>query len=265
MNGAGQKVKIGRMRLNNGNKSNRLYVSHCFKIVWIKKGNALWNIGGELCRVEGNDVVLLNNEEVRRIMDITSREDLEFLVVEFEPRFLFDSDLLPLFLQRINGYSHRIIDKHPEITGLLRRIDEEDSTRGDYSEVIVEACTLQILALAARQINLLKACGIGVNDQMRQVLAYIDKSFTRPVRLSDLAGVAHMSTTAFSRYFTKCNGIGPVQYIKRKRIEYAVYLLEHTERTVLDIGMECGFQNISNFYKAFQALTLKNPGAYRIR
>lgn len=243
--------------------SRKPHISHRFKFVWIRDGSGFWNIAGDVCPFKRHDLVLLNNEEQRFVEQITSPEDLQFFIAELEPRLLFDTGLLPLFTTPVNGYTHRIIPMDGRMMGLLELMLEENSSPGSYSRIIIVSSIMQLLSLVARRTGLAPGSGPQVNPLMKQVLAYIDRHFTRRISLEELAGIAHMSSTAFSRYFTKYNRIGPSQYIKRKRIALAIHLLEHTDRTILDIAMECGFQNVSNFYKAFRSLTRQAPGDYR--
>ena len=47
------------------------------------------------------------------------------------------------------------------------------------------------------------------------------------------------------------------------RIENAQHLLETTDRSILDISGSCGYNNISNFNRAFRRVTGKTPREYR--
>ncbi|MDF2935148.1 MAG: helix-turn-helix protein [Paenibacillaceae bacterium] len=258
-----QSIWLYQRSFTNQTISQKPHVSHRFKAVWIRKGCGFWNIAGDVCAIKPDDLVLLNNEEERVIEQITSDENLDFFIMEFEPRLLFDSGLLPLFTEQVNGYAHRIVAADRAMLHILERIREEYASRDGFTHLILVSCVMQLLALFARRTDFAPGGRPRVNPLMKQVLAYIDGHYTRRITLEELAGIAHMSSTAFSRYFTKYNGIGPAQYIKRKRIAQAIRLLEETDRTILDIAMDCGFQNISNFYKAFHSLTRQAPGDYR--
>ncbi len=72
-----------------------------------------------------------------------------------------------------------------------------------------------------------------------------------------------MSVSGFSRYFTKCMGIGFAEYIMQKRIQLAIHMLQDSDKTVLEIALDCGFNNAASFYKAFKKITKLNPGDYR--
>jgi AraC family cel operon transcriptional repressor len=79
-------------------------------------------------------------------------------------------------------------------------------------------------------------------------------------RLYLLAG---RSPAYVSRAFRKYLGATPTAYLNRQRLEYARYLLKYTNRSVLDISMECGFDNLSHFYHLFTANARQAPAAYR--
>lgn len=263
MDQSGKKIRVSERTYDQSSKSRRFYVSHHFKIVWVKDGSAIWNIAGYSRTVTKDDIVLLNNEEKRMLETIVSPE-LVFFTMEFEPQFLFNSELFFLFSERAeDGSCHRIVRSDAAIGGLLERVREEHRCGTPYSETIIASCVIYLLALAARQIGLTPRPRLKVNSRMSEVLAYIDERYTRRITLEELASIARMSPTGFSKYFTKYNGIGPSQYMKRKRIELAIRLLEETDRTILDIALECGFQNVSNFYKAFHSLTQHVPSDYR--
>ena len=258
-----QSIGVYIKSFSNQTISPKPHVSHRFKAVWIRSGRGFWNIAGDVCAVKRDDLVLLNNEEQRVIERITSPENLDFFIVEFEPRLLFDSGLLPLFTKPVNGYAHRIVPADADMLDILICIQREHANRDGFSHLILVSCIMQLLALSARRTGLSPGGGPRMNPLMKQVIDYIDQHYTRRISLEELAAIAHMSSTAFSRYFTRYNGIGPSQYLRRKRIALAIRLLEETDRTILDIAMDCGFQNVSNFYKAFHSLTRQVPGAYR--
>jgi AraC-like DNA-binding protein len=256
-------LTVRRQTFQNANKSNKTYVSHCFKAVWVQQGEAVWNIAGHRSYIRRNDVVLLNNEEKRRLEEIGVKEDLIFLVIELEPRYLYDVGLLALFTQRSLGYAHRIIHADSTLAELLQKIDQEEQSRRAYNKVMIAAHVTELLTRIARKESVAPAQATRIPPWMGAVLAYIEHAYDRKITLAELAAIAHMNTSAFSKAFTKANGIGPSQYLKHKRIGHAISRLEETDLTVVAIAVDCGYSNIANFYKAFHSLTGQTPSDYR--
>ena len=54
-----------------------------------------------------------------------------------------------------------------------------------------------------------------------------------------------------------------LEYIHRKRLEYACDLLSNTENPIADICFESGFGSLQRFFMVFQKYLETTPGAYR--
>ncbi len=99
--------------------------------------------------------------------------------------------------------------------------------------------------------------------QLSKVLDYIDTYLDRKIQLVDLAGLLNMSSFHFSRLFKQSIGTSPHQYLSQQRIEKAKHLLKKTDRLIVDIALECGFNNHSHLSKQFRQFTGMTPKAYR--
>ncbi|MCI6732887.1 MAG: AraC family transcriptional regulator, partial [Lachnospiraceae bacterium] len=63
--------------------------------------------------------------------------------------------------------------------------------------------------------------------------------------------------------FKKISGVSPVNYLIQLRIEQAKRMLKESNLTILEISMECGFNNTSYFIRQFRKYTGKTPREYR--
>ncbi len=100
-------------------------------------------------------------------------------------------------------------------------------------------------------------------DQLKVVLEYIEQNYTAPLTLSQLASVANMNPSYFCRFFRSITHQSPMDYVNRYRIEKVAQLLHHSNRPAMDISMECGFDNYSNFIKVFKKYKGMTPKKYR--
>ncbi len=99
--------------------------------------------------------------------------------------------------------------------------------------------------------------------QLSQVLDYIDTYLDRNIKLADLARLLDMSQFHFSRLFKQSIGMSPYQYLIQQRVERAKLLLKQTDRLIVDIALECGFNSHSHLSKLFRQFTGMTPKAYR--
>lgn len=86
------------------------------------------------------------------------------------------------------------------------------------------------------------------------VYNYIDEHMDEKLTLSTLASVTGLSPNYLSHIFKQLNGVSLWEYITAKRVEKAssLILFPSTHMTMLEIALECGFNNTVSFNKAFK-------------
>jgi AraC family transcriptional regulator len=81
--------------------------------------------------------------------------------------------------------------------------------------------------------------------------------------LGSLAREAGLSPYHFLRTFERLTGITPHQYVRRARLRDAASRLAAEREKVLDIALDCGFGDVSNFNRAFRSEFGVNPLAWK--
>lgn len=102
-----------------------------------------------------------------------------------------------------------------------------------------------------------------ISSMVLKVINHIQLNLKQKLTIQDLAGLVNFSPDYFSRQFLKHTGQRPLAYIHQKRIEHSQYLIITTNKTLLDIALETGFNNLPHFSKIFKKHVQITPGAYR--
>jgi AraC-like DNA-binding protein len=79
------------------------------------------------------------------------------------------------------------------------------------------------------------------------------------LRLEEIAGVAGLSRTHFSRVFKKEMGVGVSEYVNQIRCERASDLLSRGGMNAAEVAEACGFSDHSYFTRVFKRITGKTP------
>lgn len=91
----------------------------------------------------------------------------------------------------------------------------------------------------------------------------IERRFTEPLRLDDVAPVVHLHPASFARFFKRMTGQTFVEYVNRLRVAHACRLLIETDQQITAICFDSGFGNVSNFNRVFRREKRTTPRAFR--
>jgi len=92
---------------------------------------------------------------------------------------------------------------------------------------------------------------------------YMRQNFDKPISLSDVAKLVHMTDPAFSRFFKDRAGINFIDSLTDIRLGHASRLLVDTTQSIGEIAFHSGFNNISNFNRIFKKKKNITPKDYR--
>ena len=81
--------------------------------------------------------------------------------------------------------------------------------------------------------------------------------------LAELVARSGHSHEHLARSFRRYLGCTPGAWLNRRRIEQAALLLERTDRDILELALDLGFQSTSHFYRTFKAAHGQSPAAWR--
>lgn len=102
-------------------------------------------------------------------------------------------------------------------------------------------------------------------NKISEAIRYIDDHLSDPLSVQMIAEHFAFSPYYFHRLFTSVVGKSMIAYIRDRRIVYACRMLNETDRKVLEIALEYGFDSAQSFSRTFKSVTGMSPTAYRGR
>jgi AraC family L-rhamnose operon regulatory protein RhaS len=100
----------------------------------------------------------------------------------------------------------------------------------------------------------------------RRVEAYVqslEHGFFDDEPLDEVARRLGLSRRAFTSRFRSVTGMSREAYLRQHRVAHACRLLDGTERSIIGIAFECGYNDLSSFYRAFKRETRRTPASWR--
>lgn len=99
---------------------------------------------------------------------------------------------------------------------------------------------------------------------MQKAIKYIDGNFKEEINLSELSRQAYMSQSYFFKIFRIMTGYSVKEYIRTYRLNLASLDLIYSDKRIIDIAFEYGFNSQQTFTKAFSKYYGISPNAYRM-
>jgi AraC family transcriptional regulator len=97
----------------------------------------------------------------------------------------------------------------------------------------------------------------------RRVEAFILEHLSEPLLCEELAMVAGLSVSHFSRLFRQSFGCSPRAYVTRLRLDRARDLMITTDAPLSQIALACGLSDQSRLSKLFRKVAGQSPRAWR--
>lgn len=130
-----------------------------------------------------------------------------------------------------------------------------------------EELSIQLAAQTVRHENGLSTCSTGIRtgnvSRVTRIVRMIEQFPDASHSLAELAREAGLSPYHFLRTFQSLAGTTPHQYSLRIRLRRAAVRLRTERSRILDLALDCGFGDVSNFNRAFRAEFGVSPRVYR--
>ena len=99
--------------------------------------------------------------------------------------------------------------------------------------------------------------------RIASVYNYIMQNYMGSLSLEAVAAQAHLTPTAFCRYFKKHTRHTFVHFVNKIRVNEACKILANgSQNNMVSVAYACGFSSVTNFNYVFKSITGHSPGQY---
>ena len=172
-----------------------------------------------------------------------------------------------LLIDSLPEYLHLSLNDTP-VQPLIRLMQQEADNHQSGAKSLMDALVTVLFIYILRhglQANLLH-CGLFAGLQDKRLVKVLEQLFNAPQQawnMDALAALAAMSRANFMRVFQQKIGMAPGKFLTQLRLQEAALLLNKTQKNILSVALEVGYQSEAHFSKAFKALYGMTPSQYR--
>lgn len=226
------------------------HIHSCFEIIVVMSGRMRVTVGTESRVLSKNEAALIFPDKVHSMENIEKSEHC---------LCIFSASL-------VNYYSRQVRGSVPESAFF--------SVPDEYGRIFSSFCDGCDVVDAKGILYLL--CGLfhsravytdRVSDDneglLYSLLSRIESSYTGECTLKSVSKGLDYDYAYISKFFKRKTGISFNNYVNRRRTDEARRLLRTTDKSVLEIALECGYNSLRSFNRNFLQQTGDSPGKYR--
>ena len=99
--------------------------------------------------------------------------------------------------------------------------------------------------------------------EISQVKSFLDEHYKEKLSLESVAGHFFIDKHYLARLFKEQYGVTLVTYLQQVRITHAKRMLRFTDKSIEEIGLECGIGELNYFSRVFKKLEGVSPSEFR--
>jgi AraC-like DNA-binding protein len=243
------------------------WTSHSFlKVLYVWEGTGtLWTAGSKYS-IQSACVLLIPAGVRHRIVDAPSKAMSIFILCirnDFVARLATSGRLTAC-----------LISEHRTLCAVTKRlvmdILYEQTLNHPGAQVLIIGLVLELVGLLIRwragRLQEKKEVPRGRPLSHARVAASIrdlENQFYRPQSLEETAERVGLKARRYSQLFREITGKTWPAFLRHLRVDHAKHLLIQTDRSLISISFECGFEDITSFYRAFGSIEGVSPNVWR--
>lgn len=256
--------------LYNEEKIMDMHIHDCYEIYYSICGGRQFLIDNRFYNINPGDLFIINEFESHYLTQIDNMVH-ERIVISIHPDFLkeistINTDLGYCFTKRDQLFSHRISLNKEQQSRFLFFISKITTSNEYGSDMIERAAFMEMMVMINNSFinnysSKIADSSFQYNQQVDEILAYINQHINEAITIEHLAEQFYISTSYICRIFKAATGTTINKYINARRITIAKSLLT-MGLGVSEVCENCGFNDYSNFLKAFTKAVGISPKKY---
>ncbi|MEK5494795.1 AraC family transcriptional regulator [Paenibacillus sp. FSL R7-0297] len=200
-----------------------------------------------------------------QVIDASPEKPYLSLQLQFEMDQILDIIQQPYFTENTGHKSHRALvigqmsnSLHEAILRLIRLLDTPEDLPALAPYAVRE---ILYRMLQTEQGNTIRNFALLGSRAQRivPVIEQINREYTEPMRVDNLAKAAGMSTSSFFSCFKEVTAMTPLQYQKRLRLTEARRLLLATMSDATSVAYQVGYESATQFNREYARLFGQPP------
>jgi AraC-like DNA-binding protein len=162
------------------------------------------------------------------------------------------------------GFGIQFLNPDKSVKKKIQLLDQKKGLErlADFLLLMNDLACMENIKLLSTE-NTFSLSGLNDSKIINNVFRYVAENFQRKISFDNAASVANMQRSAFCRYFKRKTKKKFTQFVNEIRIMHSCKLLAETDKTIIEVAFECGYENTSYFNRQFRIYCNNSPKEFR--
>lgn len=240
------------------------------EIIFVTQGEAQFSIENKTFNLKKNSLLFIANFERHNCKIISYPYERYFALLSyaFFDMSLLDKTLMSAFINRPDNLSPSINLKDNEaiyVSNIFNTLLDENTKTLAYYKKLVNTKVFELLVFLFRThpSSFAEASDDKYSDTVFKVQQHLHENFRSEISLKSVASHFYTDMFYLSTKFKKYVGYTFKQYLTNLRLSFAKELLITTNLKVSEISERAGYNDVTNFIRAFTSIEKISPSKFR--
>lgn len=237
----------------------RMQKPDTYTVHYIIEGDGMFRINGDRHTLRHDSVFVTVPDDSYSLLIITPHVSFTYYILTFE---LNDTDQnIKDLLTRHIGHRRAVYPKRH----LRNAFDDLILNQAASSQLVDEASKHLVISLLYTLISVDEENPVTVHasDYVEKAIEWMHENLNKRFTLRELCGHLNITEAHFIRIFRSVQGIPPMKYFVRLKIDSAANLLLETSAPVYEISEALDFNSPGHFCRTFKQYTGMSPSQFR--
>lgn len=238
------------------------------KLVFVLRGRGVLEFKDRNNHFQEGDLIVVPPQTVNRITDAPDAASSLYICCIDPKLFCFDVDLVLGIHAGLVPHNAHLSNR---VATQLRRMRHQQASGSPTRTISLVGSAFRIVewvlqvcdATNASDPSQPRRLSTGEREVMEDYVARLTTEFYEASTIDAAATSIGMSRRTFTKLFQEVTGTTWLAHVRKLAINHARHQLAQTNLSIASVAFECGFNDLSTFYRQFKSQVGQSPKAYR--
>ncbi len=222
-----------------------LHFHRAYELIFVNEGQLQVMVDGNEYALKQHDAAFIFPNQMHEFVTPLASE---ITIIQFSPELIGDFHMNYISMVPLDSVLH--IGNTPDFTNLTSIYRQKSFLYAVCAELISQTSFVPVTQ--------------SPQTVLHKILLYVEQHYASECNLKAVAEHLRYDYPYLSKLFVRVMKMTFTDYLNHYRILKACYELKHSQLTIGEVAVRCGYSNLRSFHRNFKKVTHCQPKEYRV-